>query len=53
MVAIINRSDRRLAPRFAINAVRCVAILAIAYSKRRRHAKRLQYRGRPAFCVAS
>lgn len=37
--AIINRSDWGLAACFAINAVCCVAILAIAYWKRRSHAK--------------
>jgi hypothetical protein len=50
--ALVNRSDRGLAAGFAINAMCCVAILAIAYWKRRRHAKRLRHKGRPALCVA-
>jgi uncharacterized protein with PQ loop repeat len=51
--AIINRSDWGLAACFAINALSCVAILAIAYWKRRSHAKWLHYKGRPALCVAA
>jgi hypothetical protein len=50
--ALVNRSDRGLAAGFAINAMCCVAILAIACWKRRRHAKRLRHKGRPALCVA-
>jgi hypothetical protein len=38
--ALINRSDWGLAACFAINAVCCVAILAVAYWKRRKHARR-------------
>jgi uncharacterized protein with PQ loop repeat len=46
--AIINRSDWGLAACFATNAVCCVAILAVAYWKRRNHAKRaLLYAGPP------
>jgi hypothetical protein len=48
--AIINRSDWGLAACFAINAVCCVAILMIAYWKRRSHAKWLHCIGRPALC---
>jgi uncharacterized protein with PQ loop repeat len=51
--AIINRSDWGLASCFAINAVCCVAILVIAYRKRRSYAKRLHYTGQPALCVAA
>jgi Na+-driven multidrug efflux pump len=51
--ALVNRSDWGLAACFAINAVCCITILAIAYWKRRRHAKRLCHKGRPAFCVAA
>ena len=51
--AIVNRSDWGLAACFAINATCCVAILAIAYWKRRKHAKRLCHRDRPALCVAA
>ena len=40
--ALINRSDLWLAACFAINAVSCVAILAVAYCKRRNHARRLR-----------
>ena len=48
--ALINRSDWGMAACFAINAICCVAILAIAYWKRRRHTKRLP--DRPALCLA-
>jgi len=51
--AIINRSDWGMATCFAINAVCCVAILVIAYWKRRSHGKWLHYKGRPAHCVAA
>jgi uncharacterized protein with PQ loop repeat len=51
--ALINRSDLWLAACFTINAVSCVAILAIAYWKRRRYAKRLYDTVRPAICVAA
>ena len=51
--ALINRSDWGLAVCFAINAVCCVAILAIAYWKRHRHAKLLCNTGRPAVCVTA
>jgi uncharacterized protein with PQ loop repeat len=40
--ALINRADWGLAACFAVNAVCCVAILAVAYWKRRNHAKGLQ-----------
>lgn len=50
--AIINRSDWGLAACFAINAVCSVAILVIAYWKRRSHTKSLHCKGRPALCVA-
>jgi uncharacterized protein with PQ loop repeat len=39
--ALINRSDWGLAACFATNAICCFAILAVAYWKRRKHAKRL------------
>jgi hypothetical protein len=39
--ALINGSDWGLAACFATNGVCCVAILAVAYWKRRQHAKRL------------
>jgi hypothetical protein len=46
--ALINRSDWGLAACFAINAVSCVAILAVAYWKRRSHAGRRRCTDRPA-----
>src|SRR5262245_16642060 len=42
--ALINRSDWGMAACFAINATCCVAILAIAYWKRRRHTNGLTQR---------
>jgi len=39
--AIVNRSDWGLAACFAANAVCCLAIVAVACCKRRRHARRL------------
>jgi hypothetical protein len=52
--ALINRDDWGLAACFAINAVCCVAILAIAYWKRRRHASRTPlYAGRPALSTTT
>jgi PQ loop repeat len=51
--ALINRSDWGLATCFAINAICCVAILVIAYWKRRSHAKQLDCKDRPALCVAA
>src|SRR5262245_24322783 len=51
--ALINRSDWGLAACFATNAVCCVAILAIAYWKRRSHAKRLCNTDQPALCAAA
>jgi PQ loop repeat len=51
--ALVNRSDWGLAACFATNAACCVAILAIAYWKRRRHAKRSCQTDRPALCVAA
>jgi hypothetical protein len=38
--AIVNRSDWGLAACFAVNAVCCFAIVAVACCKRRRHARR-------------
>ena len=38
--AIVNRSDWGLAACFAVNAVCCLAIVAVAYCKRRRHVRR-------------
>jgi|SRR5262245_36464395 hypothetical protein len=46
--ALINRSDWGLAACFAGNAVCCVAILAVAYWKRRHHARRLSHASRNA-----
>src|SRR5262245_35508781 len=37
--ALINRSDLGMAACFAINALCCLAILAIAFWKRQRHAQ--------------
>jgi len=51
--ALINRSDWGLAACFSVNAVCCLAILAVAYWKRRRHAKRLSCTDRPPLCVAA
>jgi Flp pilus assembly protein TadB len=51
--ALVNRTDWVLAACFATNAMCCVAILAIAYWKRQRHAKRLCRTARPALCVAA
>jgi len=42
--AIVNRADWGLAACFATNAVCCLAIVAIAYCKRRRHVRRQRYR---------
>lgn len=42
--ALINRSDWGMAACFAIDAICCVAILAIAYWKRRRHTNGLTQR---------
>src|SRR5262245_57825045 len=39
--ALVNRSDWGLAACFTVNAICCVAILGIAYWKRRSHPKRL------------
>src|SRR5262245_43449677 len=44
--AVINRSDWGLAACFAGNAICCVAILAVAYWKRRDYARRLPDPGR-------
>jgi uncharacterized protein with PQ loop repeat len=41
--ALINRSDWGLAACFAGNSICCVAILAVAYWKRREHARRLRH----------
>jgi MFS family permease len=51
--ALINRSDWGLAACFAVNAVCCVAILGVAYWKRRSHAKRLCHTDRQGICVAA
>jgi hypothetical protein len=51
--ALINRSDWGLAACFAINAVCCVAILAIAYWKRRTHARQGGALCRPALSAAT
>src|ERR671914_3114134 len=40
--AIVNRSDWWLAACFALNAACCLAIVAIAYGKRRRYLRRSQ-----------
>lgn len=40
--AIVNRSDWWLAGCFALNAACCIAIVAIAYGKRRRYLRRSQ-----------
>ena len=46
--ALVNRSDLGLAACYSINALCCLAILAIAYWKRRSHARRpLHYAGPP------
>src|SRR5262245_65425543 len=50
--ALVNRSDWGLAACFAVNAVCCVAILAITYWKRRNHARQQDCKDRPALCVA-
>ena len=41
--AIVNRSDWGLAACFAINAVCCLAIVAVACYRRRHHLRRLRY----------
>ena len=51
--AIINRSDWGLAACFAVNPICCVAILGIAYCKRRSYAKPLCHADRPALYVAA
>ena len=40
--SIVNRSDWWLAASFALNALCCLAIVAIAYGKRRRYLRRSQ-----------
>jgi uncharacterized protein with PQ loop repeat len=46
--ALVNRSDWGLAACFSTNALCCIAILVIAYWKRRSHARRaLHYAGPP------
>src|SRR5262245_2219341 len=49
--ALVNRSDWGLAACFTGNAVCCVAILGIAYWKRRSYARRLRHVERP-LCLA-
>jgi uncharacterized protein with PQ loop repeat len=51
--ALVNRADWALAVCFSINAVCCVAILAVAYWKRRSHARRSHSTDRPALCVVA
>ena len=51
--ALINRSDWGLAACFSTNALFCVAILAIAYCKRRNHARRGTYAGPPPLGVTT
>lgn len=51
--ALINRSDWGLAACFAVNAVCCLAILAIAYWKRRSHAKRFCCTDQSALSMAA
>jgi len=53
LVAIINRSDRGLAARFAINAVCCVAILASRIGNGAAMPNGCSTKVRPALCVAS
>jgi hypothetical protein len=47
--ALVNRADWGLAACFAVNALCCVAILAVAYCKRRAHARRRYGPSAPAF----
>jgi uncharacterized protein with PQ loop repeat len=52
--ALINRSDWGLAACFSINALCCVAILAVAYWKRRSHVRQGPLcAGTPAINVAT
>ena len=51
--ALINRSDWGLAACFAVNAVCCLAILAVAYWKRQSHAKRFCCTDRPVLSMAA
>jgi PQ loop repeat protein len=51
--ALINRSDWGLAACFATNALCCAGILAVAYWKRRTHARRLCPTNRPASYMAA
>jgi hypothetical protein len=51
--ALVNRSDWGLAACFTVNAICCIAILGVAYWKRRRFAKRLGYSDQPTPCVAA
>jgi hypothetical protein len=48
--ALVNRSDWGLAACFGGNAICCMAILAIAYWKRRDHGRRLRYGGFETRC---
>lgn len=50
--ALVNRADLGLAACFAVNALCCVAILAVAYCKRREYAKRRCGLGAPALGAA-
>jgi hypothetical protein len=51
--ALVNRSDWVLAACFTVNATFCVAILGIAYWKRRKHAERAHNTNQPALCVTA
>jgi hypothetical protein len=51
--ALVNRSDFGLAACFAVNAICCGAILAIAYWKRRNHARRVPYTNHHVCAAAS
>jgi hypothetical protein len=41
--ALVNRADWGMAICFAVNALCCIAILAVAFWKRRSHLRRLHY----------
>jgi hypothetical protein len=43
--ALVNRGDRELALCFAVNAVCCLTILAVAFWKRRSYVRRQRYDG--------
>jgi hypothetical protein len=50
--ALVNRADWGLAACFAINAFCCIAILTVAYCKRREYARRRCDKCAPAFSAA-